>query len=253
MRRWLITAVAVLLVSPAARVEADRAVPFTVGETLTYDVSWTRFVTAGTATLTVRERRPAGAGRASYYIIAEAKPTSFIERLYHLYYKAESFVDTETLQPSVATVYSDERGRTRRRLIRFRPGGVADYEVQVRSNPVNKSEFKTQASSLDPLSALYVLRTFPLKPGQVQTVPFASNGRNYRLRVAVIGREQVRTGIGQLPAWKLTPQIQDEKGQPATTRNLTLWVSDDARRLPLRLEVDLPVGSFALSLASARK
>ena len=69
-------------------------------------------------------------------------------------------------RPSVtATIYSDERGRTRRRLIRFRPGDVADYEVQVRTNPVNKSEFKTQPSSLDPLSALYVMRTLPLKPG----------------------------------------------------------------------------------------
>jgi hypothetical protein len=29
--------------------------------------------------------------------------------------------------------------------------------------------------------------------------------------------------------------------------------SDDARRLPLRMEVDLPVGSFALNLASVRR
>ena len=170
-----------------------------------------------------------------------------------MYYKAESFIDTDTLRPTVATIYSDERGRTRRRLMRFRPGDVADYEVQVRTNPVNKSEFKTQPSSLDPLSALYVMRTLPLKPGQTTTVPFANNGKNYRLRLSVAGREQVRTGLGQLPALKITPQILEEDGRPATTRTLTLWMSDDARRLPLRMEVDLPVGSFALSLASAKK
>ena len=251
--RLSIAALAALLAFPSVAFEADRAVPFAIGETLTYDVSMTRFVTAGTATLTVRERRAAGAGRATYYIVAEAKPSSFVERLYHVYYKAESFIDTQTLQPTVATIYSDEKGRTRRRLMRFRPGNVADYEVQLRSNPVNKSEFKTQPSTLDPLSALYVMRTMPLKIGQATTVPFASNGKNYRIRMTVRGREQVRTGLGTLPALKITPLIQDENGQPATTRNLTLWLSDDARRLPLRMEVDLPVGSFAVSLASARK
>jgi hypothetical protein len=251
--RLSIVALLVLLLFPSVAFEADRAVPFAIGETLTYDVSMTRFVTAGTATLTVRERRATGGGRAAYYIVAEARPSRLVESLYRVYYKAESFVDTETLRPTVATIFSDERGRTRRRLMRFRPGNVADYEVQLRSNPVNKTEFKTQPSSLDPLSVLYVLRTMPLKPGESATVPIANNGKNYRMRVSVGSREQVRTGLGSLPALKLTPVIQDEAGKPATTRNLTLWLSDDARRLPLKMEVDLPVGSFALSLASAKK
>lgn len=252
--RSLLSALCVLLVFPSVAFEADRPVPFGIGETLTYDVSWTRFLTAGTATLTVRERRPSGGGRASYYLVAEAKPGSLVDRLYHLYYKAESFLDTETLRPSLSTVYSDEKGRVSRRLMRFRSAESADYEWQVRTAPVNKAEFKTQPGTVDPLSALYVIRTMPLKPGTVSWVPVASNGKNYRLRLSVSPREQIKTGVGTLPALKITPLIQDADGRPATTRNLTVWISDDARRLPLRVEVDLPVGSFRLTLAGvARK
>lgn len=251
--RYLFSAVCLLLLFPSVAFEADRPVPFAVGETLTYDVSWTRFLTAGSATLSVRERRAAGGGRTSYYLHAEAKPGSLVDRLYHLYYKAESFLDTETLRPSLSTVYSDEKGRIARRLMRFRAGNVADYESQVRTSPVNKTEFKIQPGTVDPLSALYVIRTMPLKPGTVSWVPVASNGKNYRLRLSVSPREQIRTAVGTLPAVKITPLIQDENGRPATTRNLTVWMSDDARRLPLRVEVDLPVGSFRLTLASAKK
>jgi hypothetical protein len=43
--------------------QADLPVPFKVGETLTFDVSWTTFVSAGTATMSVLERRPGAAGR----------------------------------------------------------------------------------------------------------------------------------------------------------------------------------------------
>ncbi len=249
--RPFILSLLVLVSFPSIAHMADRPVPFAAGEVLTYDVSWTRFVTAGTATLSVRDRRGMGAGKSAYYVVAEAKPSSLVENLYHVYYKAESLFDTETLRPSMATIYSDEKGRKRRRVMTFRPGNVADYEVQMASTV--KSQFTTQPSTLDPLSVLYVLRTLPLKEGQATTVPFANNGRNYRLRLVVGRRESIKTALGQVQAWKLTPTVQDDKGQPATTRNITLWMSDDARRLPLRMEVDLPVGAFALTLASVKR
>ena len=42
----------------------DVRVPFQVGETLTYDISWSNFLTAGRATLRVTDRKPLAAGRA---------------------------------------------------------------------------------------------------------------------------------------------------------------------------------------------
>src|SRR5436190_20925635 len=45
--------------APAApKTRTERAVPFAVGETLTYDVSWSSYVTAGTATAIVKEKKP---------------------------------------------------------------------------------------------------------------------------------------------------------------------------------------------------
>src|SRR5678815_2055196 len=79
---------------PATR--ADAAVPFKIGETLTYDVSWSSLVTAGTATATVVGRNPSTTG-FSWDVLAEGRPIPLVARLYPLYYKMTSLIDTYAL------------------------------------------------------------------------------------------------------------------------------------------------------------
>jgi hypothetical protein len=238
--------VAVGLVA-AASAQADMPVPFRAGEALTYDVSWTTFLTAGQATLSVKERRPAG-NSARYYLVAEGRPSSTLQKLYHLYYKAESMLDTRTLRPAMATVYSDENGRTRHKISTFRSNGTVDYEIKTSTS--SKSTIKMPATAQDPLGALYVLRAIALKPGQAPfTIPVTDSGKSYSMRVTVGGRESVRSGIGTLPAIKLTLVVSNTTDRTDKPSQFTIWISDDARRLPLKLQAGLAVGSVQLTLA----
>jgi hypothetical protein len=244
----LLTSAALVAATSSPTAQADRPVPFKAGESLVYDVSWTTFLTAGQATLSVKERRPAGAGRAQYYLVAEGQPSSVLRRLYHLYYKAESMMDTQSLRPATATVYSDENGRKRYKTTRFLGNGTVAYEIKTSTSA--KSTVKVDPTAQDPLGAIYVLRALPLKPGQAPfTIPITDSGKSYRLRVVVGNREQVKTGIGTLPAIKLTLMATETGGKAADTSNLTLWLSDDARKLPLKFTAGLAVGSFQLTLA----
>ncbi len=227
--------------------QADRSVPFKVGETLTFDISWTSFVSAGTATLAVKERRPAAGGRHAYYLVAEARPSSVISKLYSLYYKAESMLDTRTLLPSLATLYSDEGGRKRYKTTTFSGGGAAQYEVKTSTTAT--SSLKLPAATQDPLGAIYILRALPLKPGLSIPIPITDSGKSYTMRVRVGDRETVKSGLGSLPALKVSMAITDSAGKATGTGGLTLWISEDARRLPLRFEAGLTVGSVQLTLA----
>lgn len=252
IKRALITLCSAWVLSGGAQptAQADRPVPFRPGEALTYDVSWTTFVTAGQATLSVKERRPQAGGRATYYLVAEGQPSSMLRSLYHVYYKAESMLDTVTLRPSMATLYSDENGRKRHKISTFRPNGVVDFEMRTASTA--RSQLKLDPTAQDPLGAIYVLRALPLKPGLAPIViPVTDSGKAYRMRVTVAGRESVRTGVGMLPALKLSLVVTDATGRAADATDLALWLSDDARRLPLKMIAGLPVGSVQLTLASA--
>ncbi len=232
---------------PAPRVE--RSVPFRTGESLSYDVSWSSFVTAGTATVTVREKKPSY-NSVAYYIVAEGRPTSLLSHLYSLYYKADTLLDAYDLLPQRGSVFSQENRRQRMKVTLFdQPAHKIHYEM--RTTQMLRQDKPIPPNTQDALSAIYDLRTMPLKPGMTVTLPISDSGTTYTARIPIGQREMVRTGLGDIAALKLTPVITDPKGQ-AIGRGTTVWISDDARRLPVKMSAQLAVGSFNLTLREAK-
>lgn len=235
--------------APAAA-KKPMAVPFSTGERLTYDISWSSYLTAGTATITVQERRNTGQSQA-YYIVAEGQPTPLLSKLYTLYYKADTLLDAYTLLPHRGSVYSREGRRERTKVTSFNQGArQASYEVRT-ATTVNKA-MKMPANTQDALSAIYVLRAIPLRQGDNFDMPVADSGTWFRVKMRVDGREPVRSGLGAVNAWKITPTIVDTKGKPASARQMTVWITDDARRLPVKLKAEVAVGSFDFTLREVR-
>jgi hypothetical protein len=231
----------------AARTE--RIVPFRIGETLTYDVSWSTFLTAGTAVSTVKEKRPSFNSTA-YYIVAEGRPTPIVAKLYTLYYKLDTLLDSYTLLPQRGSVYSEEGDRRRFKVSRF---DHAARKVAFEYESVNKASdtFTVPPYTQDVLSAIYVLRAVPLKAGDVITMPVTDNGSNFKLQVSVGAAERVKTPLSEVSAWKLRLSIFDAAGKPQG-RNVAMWLSDDPRRLPMKFQAELPVGTFNLNLREVR-
>lgn len=232
-----------------AKPRVERTVPFAVGETLTYDVSWSSFLTAGTAVTTVREKKPSFNSTA-YYIVAEARPTPLLSKLYSLYYKLDTLVDSYTLLPQRGSNYSEEGKRHRFRTTQF------DREVkrvffEYKTDTTVKSDFPTSAVTQDALSAIYVLRAIPIKAGDRMTMPVADNGTNYKAQFDVGPAERVKIPIGERNAWRVRLTLLDDKNLPVG-HNLGIWLSDDPRRLPVKMQGDLPIGSFTLLLRDAR-
>ena len=233
----------------SAQARKERPVPFGVGEKLTYDVSWSSYVTAGTATLAVQEKKPSY-GSVAYYIVAEGQPGALLSTLYDLYYKADTLLDAYSLLPQRGSVFSREGKRQRMKTTMFnQTANTAQYEVQTRT--VVKKDLKLPAYSQDPLGAIYVLRALTLKAGDRFSLPICDAGETYKVDIAVAAPEPVKSGVGEVRAWRITPALP--KDQASTARRLTLWLSDDPRRLPVKMEAQLAVGSFQLTLRTAGK
>ena len=90
-----------------------------------------------------------------------------------------------------------------------------------------------------------------LKAGERFTIPVADDGSLYSVEFETRGPERVRVPLGDIEAWNLRLTILDDKRQPAAT-NSGVWISTDSRRLPVKLQSDLPVGSFVLALREVR-
>lgn len=237
----------------AAKPAAEQAVPFAAGETLTYNVGWSTYFTAGTATMRVQERRPMGANRAAFVLVAEGKPASVLSALYDLYYKAETQLDTRSLLPLTASVFSKEGSRTRVKTTHFKGAGrTADYEL--RTSTVSKRQLTVAPYTQDALSAIYVLRkVLYLKPGEFLKMPVTTGGDVYNADIRVgSAPETVKTSAGTFQAWKVSINAIDQATRQPAARGMHVWFSNDARRLPVKMEAGLAVGAFTLTLAGVR-
>jgi len=231
---------------PPAR--SERAVPFHVGESLTYDVSWSSFVTAGTAVTTVKEKQTSG-GSVAYHLVADGQTTALLQALYTLHYTMETWLDGFTLLPQRATASSEEGRRRRVRTTIFdRPARRARYEIH--TSTVVKTDVVIEPDEQDALSAIYVLRTLALKPGAAVTMPVTDDGAIYRVRFEPGAVERVRTPIGEMSARTIAASITDANGR-AVGRHLAIWIAENDQRWPVKLEAELPAGSFTLTLREA--
>jgi len=230
--------------SPAPAPKRERPVPFATGETLTYDVSWSSFVTAGTATIHVAEKKPSYSSVA-YYIVAEGRPTTMVSKLYSLYYKVDTLLDVYSLLPQRGSIYSEEGKRHRMKTTLFdHPKQKADFEIETRT--VVKKTIGISAVAQDPLGALFVLRSIPLKQGEKITMPICDGGVSYKVLIEAGPTEAIKTGTGTVQAQRLSITPATDVG----ARALLVWLSTDAAHVPVKLSAQLPVGAFVLTLSS---
>jgi hypothetical protein len=227
----------------------DAAVPFKVGETLTFDVTWSNYLVAGTATLRVVDRR-ASLGAPAYTVVAEGRPVQLLAKLYTLYYKLESLVEAASLLPQRTTYYAEEGAARTTTITRFdRAARKASFEVQ--QDKTTKTMVDIGPRTQDGLSAIYTLRTMAFRAGDVYTFAVLDDGQLYTARLAVGPTEMVAVPHGQTRAWNVKVAITDADGQPAGS-NAAVWISTDGRRLPIKLQADLAVGNFVLALREAQ-
>jgi Protein of unknown function (DUF3108) len=248
MKRVIAVLLCVAALPIAAQTKKEMAVPFKAGEVLEFDIGWSSYLTAGTATVAVQDKK-ASYNSTAYYIVAEGRPVPLLSKLYTLYYKADTLLDAYSLLPQRGSLYVEEGKRHRMKTTLFNhPAKTAKYEVQTATR-VEKN-LTLPAFTQDALSALYVLRSIPMKAGEKFNMPVTDAGDIYKVQMQVGAVEPVKTGLGAINGLKIVPVVTTTKGAPP--RGLALWLSDDGRRLPLKIEAQLPVGKFTVTLRSAK-
>ncbi len=230
--------------APAPR--AERKVPYAVGERLAYDVSWSNYLSAGTVVLNVEAKRPSYNSTA-YYVVAEARTEGLLAKLYTLYYKADSLIDSFTMLPQRGSVFSQEGGRQRMRITTFDHGRKQGrFEMQTASKMVKDVGLGTATQDL--LSSLYALRTIAPKAGEKFTMPVSDSGWLYQVRWTIGQVESVKVASGQsVQALRATPRVTNEKGETVGGGSV-LWLATDGTYKPVRLEAAAPVGRIVLAL-----
>jgi hypothetical protein len=102
---------------------------------------------------------------------------------------------------------------------------------------------------LDELSFIYFIRTLPLASDSLYEFDRHFDRKRNPITVRVLGRESVMTGLGELRAILVEMRVRDPERYGAADGVIRIHFTDDQRRLPARIESDVPaLGKAILTL-----
>lgn len=239
MKNW--TFILLLAALPAT---AQVSNIFNAGETLDFDLTWIA-ITGGGMRMTIGGV-PNDPAHLKITSVARTNPSFAL--ILNVRDEVTSLVNREDFSTVCYQKHLKEHGKskddtttvdeTRRIATRQRPNKTPQ------SIAVPKPVF-------DPLSLVYHLRALDLRPGTVQRFTVYADGKVYTLEADVSHTETIGTPAGTFHTIVVEPKmlagsIFKDEG------SMTIWYTDDARHIPVRIRSELKVGSITANLRSIR-
>lgn len=221
--------------------------PFRVGEKVIHDVSYFK-VSAGQLTLEVGPYAMVNGRKAYNFITSIETYPRFSSLVYAVEDKAVTLLDYETLVPRVFTLHVRETGQLKeaRSIFDFEKLQATYWEKKVtekRGPEEKKMEWEILPYSQNVFSAIFYMRLFRWEPGKEYSFRVADDGENIVFKGRAVRRETLTTEVGIFPAVVVKPEIT-VKGVFKPMGDIFIWLSDDERRLVLRIESKIKIGTL---------
>jgi cellobiose-specific phosphotransferase system component IIB len=233
-------------VSDARRAERPRVNrAFAAGEHLKYAVRYFS-VLGGYATLAV-EALEDHQGRPCYRLAAEAHSAFPFSNFYTVDDRLVSWFD--------AVDFFSWHFEKRVREGGYREVFAVDYRQREHRAIRMKDGELPKTSAVPPfvqdlISTFYYFRLLDFQVGDRLSVPTQAGEKNYELVVEILGRETVRVEAGKFDCFLLKPHVKydnvfQNKG------DILMWVTADSRRIPIKIQSKILIGSVNLELIQA--
>ena len=219
-----------------------------------YDVGeWFKFrihyglVNAGYATLEVKEATRNN--KKVFYAVGHGYTSGMSRFFFKVDDHYQSQFDKETTKPYQYLRKIDEGGYTKNQEGFFNQDRntvlVKDYK--------NNSEktINVTENVQDIVSSFYYLRNHPkfdkLEVGESILIDMFFDNEIYKFKLKYVGRETIRTKYGKVKTMVFRPLVQSGRVFKEQ-ESLTVWISDDENKIPLRIKASLAVGSLKADL-----
>lgn len=220
-----------------------RNTAFQEGERLSFKVWYNAgfvWIGAGEATMSINAEMLNG--QPTYHIVGEGRTLKSYEWFYKVRDKYESWVDKESLLPLKFVRNVNE-------------GGYRIYHHVLFNRSVDKAistrgVYAVPQCVQDVVSAIYYARNInydAYRPGT--RIPFSMflDDEVYHLYIRYLGKEIIETKYGRFRAIRIAPLLVSGHTFSGGEK-MTVWVSDDANHVPLRVDSPIQIGSVKVDL-----
>jgi hypothetical protein len=229
--------------APTASTKLPSGAPFvTAGERMSYRVAL-RGVELATYDVAVGDVTEIG-GKRAIVVQSHAKAVGLAKAIANVDDTFTSWIDIETGRPlrwivDEVAVKGADKERTEARL-HERSGDLVPIDFHLNDDPpVPEPQRVSLPDVWDYNSYLIALRSWEAPPGSTVTAEVLRSRYLWNVTMTVHGREKVVTELGEFPALRFDGRTyrltrDGKRDTSSDERLLSIWISDDADRVPLQ-------------------
>jgi hypothetical protein len=227
-------------------ISPQKKLAFKGGEWLKFRMSYSNFFNAGFSTIEVKETK--NSNKDAFHIIGTGKSTGLVSLFFKVKDDYQTFIYKDNLKPYRFIRKIDEGGYTKDKEITF------DYNTNEATVKNNKSNTETKHPINDEiqdiLSSLYFLRSQKLnslKVGDEIELPMFFDQEIHNFKLLFLGEEVIKTKFGKVSSLAFRPMVQAGRVFKEQ-ESVTVWISNDDNKIPLKIKASLAVGSLRADL-----
>jgi len=216
-----------------------------IPEKLIFDLTWTG-IKAGTATQEIIEEKE------SIRVVSIARSADWISVFFPVEDRVESIL-TKAAPPHLG-IPRNYRIKTREGNHRKDKEIIFDHDrrkaLYINHLGKEKVDVAIKENTYDIYSSFYYVRTLPLEVGKSVYVSVLDNNELWDVEVQVLKKEKLKTIFGEVNTILIKPLIKSE-GIFQRKGEIFIWLTDDARRIPVKMKTKVMIGSITATLVGA--
>ncbi len=213
---------------------------FGVGERLEFDVNY-GYITAGEAVMMIPTYDTV-AGRKCFRIQFTVNSLPSFSWIYKVEDRYLTFIDVEAIAPLRFEQHIREGSYSR--------DFVAEFDHTKKIAKTTEGQHPIPEYVHDILSAFYFVRTVDFsayKTGDMLTLYNFYGDKSYELGVRFLGRQELEVAAGTFRTIVVEPLVK-EGGLFKSEGRIVVWLTDDALKIPIRVNTKVVIGSIDTEL-----
>lgn len=220
---------------------------FKEGEFLKFKISY-GLLNAGFTSLEIKKTE----NENILHAVGKGWTTGMVKMLFKVNDNYETYFDKYTHQPKHFIRKINEGGYTKDKEIFFdfdeHKARVVDHKRETDSTYFIQNDVK------DILQSFYYVRSLDFEnftENDTIEVRMFLDEQMYKVKVLILGRERLDTKFGEIDCIMIRPLVLEGRVFK-DEENVTLWVSDDKNKIPIKIKASILVGSVKADLIEAK-
>ena len=221
------------------------SISFKHGEFLKYKIQY-GLLNAGFASVELKKND--AINDSLFHAVGLGWTTGMVGFLFPVEDRYESYFTSTDLKPKHFIRKVNEGGYTQDKEVFFDFQSHKAKEINHKKD--TEKSFFIQNNVQDMISSFYYMRNVDLetlKENDSISVNMFFDGKMNPTKLIILGRETIKTKFGKIKTVKVRPLVM--KGRVfKDEENVTLWISDDLNKIPLKIKASLLVGAAKAEL-----